>query len=409
MFKKLIYCSLLFSAFQLNAQETTPSTSVDFELGNGLNFSFNEGNYQFKISGMVQPSIAFKKLEDTDADYFFNAKRTYFNISGKALKEKVSFFIQTDFSLNTPLLDAWVAFHPTDHLNITFGQKQTIGNNRELLIMETKLQFPDRSLLSSSLSNSGREFGLFVDYTFGYEKFAIVPQIAVTSGDGRNSFGADSRDVDYGGFKYAARLDVYPLGTFTKGNDDLVADLAHEQQLKMVVGAAASFNDGASNGVGEGHGDFLLFNALGNQQQPDYRQVYTDLLVKYKGFSLLGEYVVASATNLDGTFTDNLGANEMAPTQISEFLSLGNAMNVQLGYVTESGFGADFRYSTTTPEFGDNANSQLRDQDAVTLGLSKYFKNNDLKLQAAVSSINDNSGVTTVNTLRGELVLQLIF
>lgn len=383
--------------------------SVNFELGSGVNFNFNEGAYQFKLGGMIQPYFAMDKTEKLDADYFLNAKRTYFNFSGKAVEEKVSFFIQTDFSLSAPLLDAWVAFHPTEQFNITFGQKQTIANNREMMVMETYLQFPDRSLLSTSLSNTGREFGLFLDYTLMLSDIALVPQVAVTSGDGRNSFGSDSRDVDLGGLKYAVRLDLYPLGKFSEGNEKLVADLAHEEKLKVLIGTAASFNDGSSNAIGEGHGDFLLYNALGKNQLPDYRQVYSDLLLKYKGFSLLGEYAVASATNLDGTFTDVAGTTELAVTQISEYLALGTALNVQLGYVTKSGYAADFRYSTTTPEFDKNANSALREMDALTLGLSKYFKENDLKLQTAFSSINDKSGITEVNTLRAELVLQVIF
>ena len=131
--------------------------------------------------------------------------------------------------------------------------------------------------------------------------FGIVPQVAITSGDGRNSFGTDSRDVDLGGLKYGARLDIYPLGFFSEGNDKSTADLAHEESPKLVLGVAASYNDGASHSAGEGHGDFFLYNADGRVQLPDYRQVYGDILVKYKGISVLGEYLIATATSLLGS------------------------------------------------------------------------------------------------------------
>ena len=281
MIRKIICSSLFLCSVTLSAQTATSDHQSNFELGSGLNFSFNEGNYRFKLSGMVQPSMAFEKIEDEEADYFLNSKRTYFNFSGKDVQEKVSFFLQTDFSLGTPLLDAWIGFHPNEEFNIYFGQKQTIGNNREMMIMENYLQFPNRSLLSTALSNSGREFGLFMDYSIGTD-LVIVPQVAVTSGDGRNSFGSDSRDVDFGGLKYAARLDVYPLGEFSEDNEKMIADLAHEESPKLLIGAAASFNDGASNITGEGHGDFFLYNARGENQLPDYRQVYYDLLLKYR-------------------------------------------------------------------------------------------------------------------------------
>ncbi|MDB4061575.1 hypothetical protein N8371_07180 [Vicingaceae bacterium] len=409
--KKIICCTFILATISLNAQDDSADVNVEgnFELGSGLQFSFNEGAYQFKLGGMIQPYIAFDQVGDADADYFMNARRSYFNISGRAVKEKVSFFLQTDFSLSDPLLDAWIAVHPTENFNITFGQKQTIANNREMQVMETFLQFPDRSLLSSSLSNTGREFGLYIDYTVRFGNMALVPQIAATSGDGRNSFGADSRDEDLGGLKYAGRLDFYPLGEFTKGNENLVADLMHEESVKLVLGAAASFNDGASNAVGEGHGEFLLYNQEGGQQLPDYRQLYGDVLLKYNGFSVLGEYAIATATNLKGTYTDLAGRNLLAATDISESLVLGSALNLQLGYVTKNGYAADVSYSATAPEFDDNVNSQLRDMNAVRIGLSKYFKGNDLKLQTAVSSITDNSGLEAMTTLRGELLLQLIF
>lgn len=409
--KKIICGTFIFATMGLSGQDKSNDGAVEanFELGSGLNFSFNEGEYQFKLGGMIQPYFSFDKTEELDADYFMNAKRSYFNISGKAVKEKVSFFLQTDFSLSDPLLDAWIAFHPITDFNITFGQKQSIANNREMQVMETSLQFPDRSLLSSSLSNSGREFGLYLDYTLRMGNMALVPQIAATSGDGRNSFGSDSRDVDLGGLKYAGRLDFYPLGEFSEGNEKLIADLMQEESVKLVLGGAASFNDGASSAVGEGHGDFLLYNVKGAQQLPDYRQLYGDVLVKYKGFSFLGEYAVATATNLKGTYTDVSGIDLLDATEISESLALGSAMNVQVGYITKSGYAADLSYSTTTPEFNANLNSKLRDMNAVRVGLSKYFKGNDLKIQTAISSITDNSAVQEITTVRGELLLQLVF
>ena len=385
IFLLALTCSL--NSFGQLATIPSPNTS-SFELGKGLQFSFNNGAYKFKLGGMMQPYIAADMPDGEDAGYFFNAKRTYFNFSGSAAKEKVDFFIQTDFSLGQPLLDAWVAYHPIATIDITFGQKQNIGNNREMLLMEDQLQFADRGLLSSTYAASGREFGLFVSNTFSFAGIDIIPQISLTSGDGRNSFGADSRDIDLGGFKYSARLDIYPLGSFTEGNDKQVADLAHEAKPKMVIGGAASFNDGASNTVGEGHGDLFLYNALGQNQLPDYRKVYGDILVKYNGFSFLGEYTVATATNLQGAYIDPLAGSELIPTQISEYLALGTGYNATLGYATKGGYGVDFRLSSVNPEFTTNGNSIVAENNAWTLGLTKYVKANYLKLHAAFSSFD---------------------
>lgn len=388
------------------AQAPQSPHKAGFELGNGLNFSFNDEAYFFRLSGMIQPSFAFERVDERDPDYFFNAKRTYFNMSGRALKEKVSFFMQTDFSLASPLLDAWLAYHPTDNITLTVGQKQTIANNREMMVMEDLLQFADRSLLSSSFSQTGREMGIYAEWRAKAGNVGIVTQGAVTSGDGRNSFGADSRDVDLGGLKYGGRVDVYPLGFFSPGNELLMADLMHEQELKMVIGFAGSYNDGASNPVGEGHGDFLLYNSRGTTQLPDYRQLYADVLAKYRGFSFLAEYVVATATSLEGIYTD-ISANEpLRPTEISEFLALGTSYNAQLGYATLSGYGLDVSYSALTPEFAENTASIIAETTAWTFGFSRYFKENDLKIQTSLSAIN---GPQDTNTLMGSLIFQVVF
>ncbi len=404
--KKLLLYFYILGLFSISIWDLNAQNKASFELGSGLNFRMNDGAYQFKIGGMIQPSVSLEKMNSAKPDYYFNSKRTYFNISGAALKEKVSFFLQTDFSLGTPLLDAWVAYKPTNNLTISLGQKQSIANNREMLIMEDKLQFDERSLLSTSLSGSGREFGLFISQKITLKRLGIIPQLAITSGDGRNSFGIDSRDVDKGGLKYCGRIDVYPLGLFVAGNDDLIADLAHEKALKMVLGGATSYNSGASNSVGEGHGDFQFYDVNATPKLPDYRKFYGDILLKYQGFSLLGEFALTSATSLDGSYTAAATTSPLIPTQISEYLALGTAYNAQLGYVTKNGFALDLRYDELIPEFANNTNSVLRKTNGMTVGFSKYFKQNNLKLQSSFSSINYGNNTSK---LVGSVLIQLVF
>ena len=403
MKNSILYLISFVFASSVFAQETENNTN--FELGSGLTFNFND-KYEFKLGGMIQPHVAFDQLDDNEQDYYFNAKRTYFNLSGKAIKEKMSFFLQTDFSLSNPLLDAWICYQPIKQLKITVGQKQSIGNNREMMIMEDKLQFTDRGILSNTYSVSGREFGLFLESSFGGNKFMVQPKIAVTSGDGRNSFGTDSRDVDLGGLKYSARLDIYPFGSFSEGNSDLIADLIHEEKPKLVLGGAVSYNDGASQSVGEGHGDFYIYDGLGGIQLPDYRQMYYDFLFKFKGISFLGEYVFATATELQGSFTDEQATIPLIPTEISEYLALGRAYNLQLGYVTKSGFGIDFRVENSSPEFESNPNTLVTKTDAYGVSICQYFKGNDLKLQASFLQTQFSNNT---KLLYGGLTVQLVF
>ena len=146
--KKILIISFIFTSFYSYAQEIISDYTKDFELGNGVNFSSND-NYFFKLSGMIQPSFSFEAnaypsnlMTDNNVEYFFNSKRTFFSFSGYAKEEKVSFLVLSDFSLSTPLLDAWIAYDFNRAIKITFGQKLSKSNNREMLIMEDMLQLP---------------------------------------------------------------------------------------------------------------------------------------------------------------------------------------------------------------------------------------------------------------------------
>lgn len=415
--KNIVLSVVLCSNINLSAQETKPVVDHSFGLGQGLQFKFNNGDYQFKIGGMIQPQIGFRKDSTADADYFLNSKRTYFNVAGKAAKEKISFLFQTDFSLANPLLDAWVRYTPNKYLAITFGQQLTFANNREMTFMETQFQFIDRSSLSTQYSSTGREFGLFLESSVTLGGVVIEPKAAITSGDGRNSFGTGSTDYDLGGVKYAGRLDVYPLGQFTEGNNQLIADIKGEPKPKLLLGVAGSYNNGVSNSKGEGHaikeddgkirgeGDFLLYDAKGKNKLPDYRKLYYDVLFKYKGISLLAEYVIATAKVSEGTFKDETALSRLDATEISEVLSLGTGLNVQAGYVLHRKYGIDIRYATISREFANNTNSIVKDQDEITCGLTKYIQENNLKVTAAITQLN----VGSLSTLFGTFHVQLVF
>ena len=403
--KKLLPFVWIFISASTYAQHNVSPNQVDYELGKGLTFDFDNQNYRFRLGGFIQPRYSYSKVEEASAENQLYINRARFSLSGLAVKEKVGFMLQTDFTLSNPLLDAWISYQPTKQLRIAAGQKRSPLNNREMMINEDKFQFTDRSELSRSFTETGREFGLFLDGRYTLGAVGIAPQVALTSGDGRNSFGANSRDADKGGIKYGGRLDVYPLGYFSAGNDAYFADLSHEEAPKFVIGVAGSVNKGASHQTGEGHGSFQLFNADQREQYPDYRKIYADLLLKYRGFSFLGEYANSSVTGLQGLYTNAATTALLQPQQISTYLILGNAFNVQSGYVTKSGYSLDVRYTMLRPEFPDRTDGLLADTKAYTIGLSKYMKGNDLKIQTALSRIERQA----TKDVKAEVILQLVF
>ncbi len=412
--KTIVSAFLFLFGFTAIAQVKIKTESKEFQLGDGLRFNVNDGDYKFNINGFIQGVYEYEKTDGAVANNYMNAKNAYLSISGSMLKEKVSFLLQNNFSNGRSLLDGWVAYAPISNLKISFGQKQTFTNNREMTFFEDKLQFVDRGVFSSQLSNSGREFGVFLESEFGIDDFIIKPKFAITSGDGLNSFGANSTDVDKGGLKYGGRIDILPLGKFKEGNDGYIADLKREDKLKILLGSAYSYNIGASNKVGEGHGEFVLYDNTGKVKLPDYRKFYEDILFKYKGFSLLAEYVNITATSLQGSFLDLGASRPLYLTEISEYLVLGDGYNVQAGYVTKSGYSLDLRYEKLNQEF-DNDASLLLNQEAYTIGFTKYFKGNNFKIQSAVSSNNveqfntTSSSIEKINTLTAQFAIQIVF
>lgn len=387
-----------------SSDENAPQ-KVAYKLSDGIKFNFNEGDYQFGLGGLIQPFMGLDRDTAGSNKYTFSSRRTFFNFYGKALKEKVSFFIQTDFNLASPLMDAWISYTPVSYLKFTVGQQINFANNREMTLMEGQLQFIERSLLSTQFSKTGREFGLFVEAPLKIGKMALIPMAAITSGDGRNSFGLSPTDFDKGGLKYSGRLDFYPLGKFSSGNEAMVADIAGEKQLKLVVGAAGSYNKGASAQTGEGHGEFEMFDANGDALLPDYRKLNYDILAKYKGVSLMGEYVISTGKVNQGSYKDITALNPMKPTEISQYLALGNGFNTQLGYVYNSSIGIDVRYSFVDAEFGENAASIVEQKSELALGLTKYVNKNNLKINTSVSQFN----TSTNSTLFASFYVQVMF
>lgn len=408
--KKNIQKSLLTSMVVLffssmNAQ--TNNNDVNFELGKGLNIELNNGAYNFNVGGFIQPNFVYSKSQEADSQTRFGIKRSYLSVSGNAAKEKVSFLLQMDFTDSTPLLDAWIAYAPVKNLKISAGQKQTFTNNLEMTFLESNLSMTDRSILSSSLANTGREFGLFVESDFNIGNFKIAPKVAVTSGDGRNSFGTSSTDPDKGGLKYGGRLDIYPFGSFTGNNDLIEADLAHENTPKVKLGVAGSYNKGASDSKGDGHGSFVLYGADGKEKFPDYRKLYVDVLAKYKGLSVIGEYANTTGTSLTGIYTDTGAVNGLISQQIADYLVLGSIYNFQIGYALKSGYALDLRYSQVSPEF-ETTTSILRETRAYNASLTKYFIDNRLKIQGGFSYL-DYPNKELKNNVQAELIFQIIF
>ena len=146
-----------------------------------------------------------------------------------------------NYSSSDPLVEAFIGYHIDNSTTIYLGKRQVFHNNLEMTQNEDVLRFTNTSLLGQNYTQSSEEFGLFVESSFG-EKFVVEPKLALTSGDRKNSFGEDFGDSDLGGFKLGSRVNLYPLGTFSVGNEIAAVDLISEEKLKIQLGVALDKN-----------------------------------------------------------------------------------------------------------------------------------------------------------------------
>ena len=349
--------------------------NLDFSLGNGLTAASADGQYRMAMGGSVQllgtsiwdaegrglqayPSLGFMRLQ------------------GSARPESVEFLVQLNFAQTTPLLDAWVRHTTRWGSRITVGQMQNVGNGLEMLVFEDLQAAPMRSLVAQTFSRSGREAGVMLDHRVAKDRWGMGAYAQVTSGDGRNSFGVDSRDVDLGGLKYSGRVEL-SLGA-PKSGQAPIQFASFDRKTRVLLGLSGSYNRGASQAVGEGHGAFQMYRGS-DAAFPDYRKWSADVLATKGGLSIYGQMMYATATNLDDLQWTPSVSNLLRPQEISRVLHLGSAFTGQVEYVHPSRWAVVGRRSLVLPEFGDYTGSLVEAASESLLGINRYVVEHQVK------------------------------
>jgi hypothetical protein len=215
-----------------------------------------------------------------------------------------------------------------------------------------------------------------LDHRVVKDRWGMGAYAQVTSGDGQNSFGADSRDVDLGGLKYSGRVEL-SLGAPRKERAP-IQFASSDRETRVLLGLSGSYNRGASQAVGEGHGSFQMYRGS-DAAFPDYRKWSADLLATKGGLSVYGQMMYATATNLDGLQWTPSVSNLLRPQEISRVLHLGRAFTGQVEYVHPSRWALVGRRSLVLPEFGDHAGSLVEASSESLLGINRYVVEHQVK------------------------------
>jgi len=403
-----------------SAQDTKVNS---YTFGEGIVLTAKDGS-TLEFTGFVQPSFESRWYTDSlhsDACNRFRMRRIRFRMNGSNASKKVDYSLQFEFAgvdesgdaSKNILLDGWVAYNLTRQIQITFGQRSTPTDNRELTMASQSLQLVERSRVTSAFSTI-REFGLFIDGTFktGSESY-IRPYLTITNGDGKGVF-----TKDHGGLKFGGRIDYLPFGQFRKMGQFRQADIVRELTPKLVIGANVSYNKGISSRNGKESGTIIYLDEKMNESLPDYLKYGVDFLFKYQGFSVLGEFVGSSAyvpdnimyrVRNDGsiatTFIDIDGVQNVS-NYVKERMILGKGYNIQAGYVFKNLISIDARYAHLEADkhsFLNNGTFYNR-PDYYTVGISKYFtRGYGMKVQASVTYVTPKAGSKDLagNTITG--------
>ncbi|MCD8261916.1 MAG: hypothetical protein LUD15_10885 [Bacteroides sp.] len=124
-----------------------------------------------------------------------------------------------------------------------------------------------------------------------------------------------------------------------------------------------------------------MYDQEGNTKFPSLRKLSADILFKYRGFTLMGEYMNATATALSGIYPQATGDIPLLPEEIANYLALDNGYNIQAGYFFKKGCGVDARFSKVKPEFTETAKSVFLETNEFGVALIKYFIDNRLMCQ----------------------------
>ncbi|WP_042502455.1 porin [Algibacter lectus] len=383
---KLILFGLVFW-FMAFAQAQEIKTG---KFGNGIfNVVGKDSSWTMKVGLRVQllASSVWEDGEKNDANFLIRRSRLKFN--GFAYSPKLKYKIElglsnrdqsgaSQFTSNAPryILDAVLMWNFHENFELWVGQTKLPGN-RERVISSANMQQVNRSLLNSRF-NIDRDFGFQLRHHFNINENFVVREIfSMAQGEGRNV-----TTGNLGGHQYTGRLELLPFGNFAGDGDYKGSDLKREITPKLALGASYDYNNNAVK-TRSNQGTYMETDT--GFFETNITTLFMDAMFKYKGFSFMAEYADRTAdnpfaTNSDGTLTGDI-------------VQVGDALNLQTGYLLKSNWEFSGRYTNVTL---DKNITNVNAENQYTLGLSKYIVGHKLKIQTDLSYLdvtNENNKI----------------
>ncbi|MFT4762654.1 MAG: phosphate-selective porin OprO/OprP [Paraglaciecola sp.] len=391
--------------FGLSAQIQQPNVKLKF--GKGLQITAADSSMQLKIGFRFQSLFNSQGAlgENEEWESSFLIRRSRLKFSGWAFNPNVKYKVEmalsnkdlkssSDFEETSEapkiILDAVVKWKFHENFTLWAGQTKLPGN-RERVVSSQKLELVDRSLVNS-IFNIDREMSVQLHGKYKVGNSVIKPIVSWSFGEGRN---VTMNNV--GGYNYTGRLEYMPFGDFASKGDYFEGDLKREKKPKLSIGATINVNQGASRQKQSGK---FLIDAAGDYLEHDLRTFFVDMMFKYNGFSILGEYAHKEVTDMK---TNDFSNFESLIDANGRSYYTGSGLNVQAGYLFKKNWQVVGRFTTVSP----NYEISFTGINEYTLGISKYIVEHNLKVQSDVSLI-DKDGAAN-NSLRYRLQFEFAF
>lgn len=365
----------------------TPSTQKHESpsFGKGLfNLIGKDSTWSMKIAARMQ-FLSTNSWDINNGNYAkgessFLVRRARLKFNGFAYSPKLTYKIElglsnkdiggaSEYTNNAPryILDAVIKWNFYKNATLWVGQTKLPGN-RERVVSSGNLQFVDRSMLNKNF-NIDRDLGIQLRHHFKISKKNIVRDMfSISQGEGRNI-----TTGNLGGHQYTTRLELLPFGKFKGKGDYSGSDLKREKTPKLAVGVTYNVNDNAVKDKGS-QGSYMENNSDDGFYKTTVSTVFIDMMLKYDGFSIMGEYAKRDAKNPIALQIDGI-------TPTGDMVKTGNSLNLQTGYLFKNNLEVSARYTNVDFDTKSIVNQ-------YTLGVSKFIVGHKLKIQSDISYTN---------------------
>lgn len=391
--KKLIYLNLFvffISGFIFSQEKPTNdiklSTLPYFSTGKGIGITSPDSLYQLNLRFRMQNRVTYIENDGESGGYDAQIRRLRLRFDGYVGSPKFLYAVQLSFApgdvgeikdgenINI-IRDAVFMYRPNKKWNISFGQTKLPGN-RQRVNSSGGLQLTDRSINNARFTID-RDFGFQVHNMNEYkDKFSYNLKGAVSTGEGRNS--TEKPDA---GIAVTGKIEILPLGAFTKDGTYFEGDIMREKKPKLMFSGAFQQNNHARRTQGQ----------LGNDlfEKRTMKSVLLDAMFKYNGFAAMSSFMSRTTTENAVTFDPDDITN-------SNYAFVGNGFDYQLSYNTKSNYEFITRYSLQ--KVGKDIRSFAPNSKQISLGLTRYIWEHTFKLQTEVTyDILDYVDGTTKN------------